>query len=65
MDSSVYKGSTITRAFYHRRHGIVMEIALPEPPVNPSVMALPPPTDPDAANLKILMLISSSVISKN
>jgi hypothetical protein len=64
MDQSVYKGITISKAIFHRRHGIIMEIALPEVPVNPQMLVLQPP-DADLANEKTLILISTSMISKN
>jgi len=63
MDPSIYQGLSINRAFFHRRHGIIMEISLPEAPLNSQIML--PPLDADAANEKTLILISSSVISKN
>jgi|LauGreDrversion4_2_1035121.scaffolds.fasta_scaffold32797_3 hypothetical protein len=38
MDQSIYKGMTINRAMFHRRHGIIMEIALAEALINPLIM---------------------------
>ena len=64
MDQSIYQGMTITRALFHRRHGIIMEIKLPEAPINPQRLLLQSP-DAEVENQKTIILISSSMISKN
>jgi hypothetical protein len=63
MDPSKYQGLSINRAFFHRRHGIIMEISLPEASLNSQIML--PPLEEDAANKKTLILISNSALSKN